>query len=701
MSLIRSLMGRRQFLAAAGVTSASALAYGRIANVINPAIQTGTTGASEKSGTACVKAASYRYSHLLSPLKIGNVTLKNRMSSNNAILHSLQGPENFISDGLRNYYVNLAANGAAFVTCRLNDETLKPRKERGDTDSGHEAIYENDDYGVQNYIFQLTDSIHAFGAKASIGMKVIVPSSFKKSQSAPGPGAELPIEMLKDMIDDTVKRAKFFQKMGFDMASIATPDISPFMKGRTDKYGGDIENCARWDAELCEAIKKACGQDFLIEHLVTIKVPSITRQERAVAYTMEDVIAMGKYWEGLIDILHLRASGGLANHPSSYNQEKDRPMMLPIAQAIKESGLKIKVSPNGGFQDLDFNDECIAKGKCDMIAMGHAFICDWEYGKKAYEGRGEDVVPCIMCDKCHGQSKYGVWSFCSVNPKLGVPEAVKLIKPPNTSKKIAVIGGGPAGMKAAITAAERGHRVTIYEKNNYLGGNLFHSDFAKYQWPVRDYKDYLIRQVKKAGIEVHLKTTVTPEMVKSKGYDVVLAGLGSEPVISKIPGADRKNIWNVTNVWGREQELGKNIVMIGGGEFGTETAIHLVQKGAKVTVITSEKRLAAPTGPFNLSVMIDMAEHLEGLIIITEAIAIGISGNKVTYRDAKGNEKSVQADNVVIYAGFKPRIEDAMKFYGSAGEFYMIGDCHENNTLIPGGNIQKTTRSAFFVASQI
>jgi NADPH-dependent 2,4-dienoyl-CoA reductase/sulfur reductase-like enzyme len=289
-----------------------------------------------------------------------------------------------------------------------------------------------------------------------------------------------------------------------------------------------------------------------------------------------------------------------------------------------------------------------------------------------------------------------------VNPKLGVPESVKLIKPSsNISKKIAVIGGGPAGMKAAITAAERGHRVIIYEKKDYLGGNLFHSDFAKCQWPVKDYKDYLIHQVKKVGIEVHLKTTATPEMIKSKGYDAVMVGLGSEPVISKIPGAYGKNIWNVTNVWGREQELGKNIVMIGGGEFGTETAIHLVQKGAKVTAITSEKKLATPTGPFNLSVMIDMAENLEGLTIITEAIATGISGNKVTYRDVEGNQKSVLADSVVIYAGFKPKTEDAMKFYGSAGEFYTIGDCHENNTLIPGGNIQKTTRSAFFAAAWI
>jgi 2,4-dienoyl-CoA reductase-like NADH-dependent reductase (Old Yellow Enzyme family)/thioredoxin reductase len=700
MSLIRSLIGRRQFLFAAGVTSASALAYGKIANAIDPVMQTGSAIASEKSGIADAKGASNKYSHLLSPLKIGNVILKNRMTSNNAILHSLQGPENYVSDGLRNYYINLAANGAAVVTCRLNEENFKTRAERGDTDSGHETIYENDDYGVQNYIYQMTDSIHAYGAKASIAIKVGAPQGFKLSQGSPGAGAEMPVEVIKERIEDTVKRALFFKSVGFDMVTLATPDISPYVKSRTDKYGGSIENQARFDLELCEAIKKACGQDFLIEHIFTIIEPKL-RRERAVASSLEDIIALSKYWESLIDIMQIRLSGGLANHPSAYNSEKNDPYTLHMAHAIKQSGVKILMSPNGGFQNLDFLEECIATGKCDLIAMGHAFICDWEYGKKAYEGRGKDVVPCIMCDKCHGQSKYGVWSFCSVNPKLGVPEAVKLIKPPGTSKKVAVIGGGPAGMKAAITAAERGHKVTIYEKNNYLGGNLFHSDFARCQWPVKDYKDYLIRQVKKAGIEVNLKVTATPEMIKAKGYDAVLVGLGSDPVISKMPGAEGKNIWNVTNVWGKEQELGKDIVIIGGGEFGTETAIHLVQKGARVTAITSEKRLATSTGPFHLSVMIDIAEHLEGLTIITGGIVTGISGNKVSYRDAKGNEKSVQADNVVIYAGFKPRTEDAMKFVGSAGQFYAIGDCHENNTLIPGGNIQKTTRSAFFSASQI
>jgi 2,4-dienoyl-CoA reductase-like NADH-dependent reductase (Old Yellow Enzyme family)/thioredoxin reductase len=706
---IKSLMGRRQFLVAAGVTSTSALAYSKIANVINPVIQTGTAIASEKAGIAGTKGTINRYPHLLSPVKIGNVILKNRMTSNNAIPHSLLGPENYLSDGMRNYYVNIAKNGAAVVTCRLNNENIMPRKERGDTDSGHEAIYENDDYGVQNYLFQLSDSIHAYGARATVGMKIVLPSGFKKSEDSPGPGAEMPIGMLRAIIDDTVKRAIFFKNMGYDMVTLATSDISPFVKNRTDKYGGSLENRARFDIELCEAIKKACGQDFLIEHLITIEEPSIARPDwslvptkRVMAYSLEDVITLSKYWEGLIDIMQIRLSGGNANHPCAYNQEKNKPYTLRMAQAIKDSGVKIKVSPNGGFQDLDFNEECIATGKCDFIAMGHAFICDWDYGKKAYEGRGEDVVPCIMCDKCHGQSKFGVWSMCSVNPKLGVPSAVKYIEtPPTSSKKVAVVGGGPAGMKAAITSAERGHKVTLFEKNDYLGGNLFHSDFAPCQYPVRDFKDYLIRQVKKTGIEVRLKTTATPDMIKSGGYDAVLAGLGSEVITPKIPGADSTKVWNITNIWGKEKELGKNIAFIGGGEFGTEAAIYLAQMGHKVTVLTSEKQIATATGPFNLVVMIDLAEHMDNLNIITEAITTRVSEGKAIYKDARGNEKSVPADSIVIYAGLKPRVDEAMKFYDSANEFITIGDCNDMGGLIPGGNIQKSIRNAFFAASQI
>jgi NADPH-dependent 2,4-dienoyl-CoA reductase/sulfur reductase-like enzyme len=332
-----------------------------------------------------------------------------------------------------------------------------------------------------------------------------------------------------------------------------------------------------------------------------------------------------------------------------------------------------------------------------MIAMGHAFICDWEYAKKAYAGRGDDVVPCIMCNKCHGLSQSGQWyTACSVNPKVGIDSAVRLIEAPGVSKKVAVIGGGPAGMKAALIAAERGHKATIYEKNAFLGGNLRHSDFSSYKWPIKDFKDHLVNQVKKAGIRVVLNTAATPEMIKKEGYDTVMLAIGTEPAVPKIPGADGKNVYNIINAYPKEKELGKNVTIVGGGEFGVETGIFLAKAGHTVTMLTSERQLMTMNRVHYPEQIMGTYQAMKNFSYKTSVTTTGISEGKVTYKDAKGNEKSVQADSVVVYAGLTPMRDEALKFYGSAPRFCLIGDCSDE-----GGNIQRSIRSAFFAASQV
>jgi NADPH-dependent 2,4-dienoyl-CoA reductase/sulfur reductase-like enzyme len=285
---------------------------------------------------------------------------------------------------------------------------------------------------------------------------------------------------------------------------------------------------------------------------------------------------------------------------------------------------------------------------------------------------------------------------CSVNPKMGIDAAVRVIENPSKSKKVAVIGGGPAGMKAALIAAERGHKVTLYEKNDFLGGQARHADFSPFKWPLKDFKDYLVRMLGKQGVEVLLKTEATPEMIKAKRYETVIVALGSEPIIPKISGADAKNVWTVLNVYGREKELGKNVAFIGGGQYGVETAMYLAKCGHDVTVLSSERQLVRPTGPHQLSGMIEAYQQMKNLTPITGVRATGISGGKVTYVDANGSEKSIQADSVVIYAGLKPRQDEAMKFSGTASQLLLIGECNGD-----GDGIQKSQRSAFFAGSQV
>ena len=163
-----------------------------------------------------------------------------------------------------------------------------------------------------------------------------------------------------------------------------------------------------------------------------------------------------------------------------------------------------------------------------------------------------------------------------------------------------------------------------------------------------------------------------------------------------IPGADGSNVWNVVNVYGEEKKLGKNVVLIGGGEIGSETGMYLARAGHNITALTTEKELLSPKGPHQQDVIIGVYESMDNFSIITEVTATGISDGKVTYKNTKGSKKSVQADSVVIYAGFKPRQDEALKFSGSASQILMIGDC---NGI--GGGVQAGQRSAFFAASQV
>jgi NADPH-dependent 2,4-dienoyl-CoA reductase/sulfur reductase-like enzyme len=532
---------------------------------------------------------------------------------------------------------------------------------------------------VHNYIDQLIEDIHCEGSLISGGLL----------------GGGMTGDVVT--IEEVVTEAKWYEDKGCDAVRVGSRNIE------------DREALAPF-IEQMQAIRKATN--LIIVAMILPYTPGLCRGGAGMGVggqagpfasgpQLEEVVAMAKMLEGSADIIQMKDAGHYTNHPNSFSMERDKPWMLRFSQAIKESGVKIIICPTGGFHDPALNDEFIASGKCDMVGMATPFFADPEYVKKLYEGRAEDIVPCVKCHDCHGISRTtGPWfDVCSVNPKWGLSETKKRsIRPPTVIKKVAVIGGGPAGMKAAITAAERGHKVTLYERSDTLGGLQQHTDFTPYKWAYKDFKDYLIRQIYKTGVEVLLSTEVTPEMIRAKGYEAVLVAVGAEPVVSKIPGSDGKNVYNILSVYSNMKALGKNVVLIGGGVYGTETGICLALSGHKVTALTSEEQLIPYEfqGPHNKEIQLDIIYTHDNFKYVLEAIPTSISEGKVTYKDAKGSEKSVQADSVVIYAGLRPRMDEAMQFSGSAGQVLFVGDCTGQ-----AGTLQKTIRSAFFMASQV
>ena len=663
-----------------------------------------------------------KYASLLSPIKLGNLVLKNRFVSGNSLPHFLQGPESYPSEQVINHVASCARNGAAIVT--FADWTNPNQRNSFNEDGRRFPMYDLNDPSVENYICQLTDQVHYYGSYISLSiMPFAAPDPMYDVYAVPavdvagvngtnmrdgavdynvgvlmrgGQAAkELTHEMIRDIIETQAQTMKRYQTLGFDMctlhfayrATLFSRFISPITNKRTDEYGGSIENRARFLIELCARIKELCGKDFPIEVQITAEEPGGT--------TIEDTIALAKLCEGYVDIFQFRAGDANRNHPTGYNSVLHKYHTLDACAKVKASGTKILCEPMGGYQDLDDAEEIIASGKADLIGAARAFFVDPEYHKKAKDGRGEDVLPCVRCNKCHVPSLTGNWnSFCTVNPEIGIAHKLdKLTTPPGEKKKVAVAGGGPAGMRAALYAANRGHEVTLYEQSDALGGQLKLMDYPTFKWPLVNYREYLKRQLEKAGVKVLLNTKATPEILIPEDYDVLIAALGALPKLPPVEGAEKAR--TIFETFGHHQEFGRKVVVIGGSESGTEAGMYLAENGHETLVLTRQNGLALDATPIHYRETIqEFYAELPNFSFITEVSATKIGDNYVEYRDKDGNVNRVACDSIVALGGMSPLQTEAMELYSCAQDFYMIGDCRQV------GNIHTGSRDAYSVTHQ-
>lgn len=656
------------------------------------------------------------YSHLLSPVTIGNVTLKNRISSPDASLHLLQGPETFPADGYRAWVIQMAKSCAYMVMSPWSNPT---QRTIGMADSVRMQNFDMEDPSVSNYFSKMCDDIHFYGSKiliSTIPFRLPWPQGYNLDGQGgmflPGqpvePKKALPAERMGELVENYVNYVANYKTFGYDGVSLnISMLIGKNRNHRTDEYGCDTpENAARLPKLLFGTIKQRLGRDFITEAYVYGEMDHI--------YSKEFMAAVVKELEDVVDIVSIKEKDAATNHPTGFQFQKGQHTCFTYAKAIRDTGAKVLVGVNGGFQDPQELDGYLAEGKCDLIAMARGLFADEEYMEKCLTGRGEDIVPCIWCNKCHGTMTPPWISFCSVNPRLGIdPMLLKTLPEGHSSKKTAVIGGGPIGMRAAIMAAQQGHQVTLFEQTDYLGGQLKHSDYVSFKWPLRDYKNYLVRQLRKNGVTVRMQTKATPELLEQEGFEAVIAATGAVPNIPAFAqdaeGKLLPGLKTCLDVFGHEAELGKRVVIVGGSETGVETGMHLCELGHKVTVLTRQFELAHDASHLHAITMAivtyDPEDHHEIIKCawekypnfrgIVHASTTAVTPTSVTYLDQDGVSHRLEADSVVICGGMKAQRDEALAFYGSAPRFFMTGDCEKV------ANLQAGNRSAMGKVAQL
>ncbi len=663
------------------------------------------------------------YKKMFSPLRIGNVILKNRLCYPNASLHCLQGPETFPADSFIAHVSGLAKSGAALVVVADWDNYPAQRMPGAMEDFVHMQAFDMKDPSVHNYFSALAADVHMYGSKLLVSTKMPMPQGYAlnrvhRPSMLTGKMEELealPAERMEEAIELYVKKISLYKSLGYDGLNIrADSFLLPAENERTDDYGGSVQNRTRLLLDALRRVKQTLGSDFIIEVAVHGEQPIGYGPGAVTGYSHEDFLEFAKLSEGVVDILQLREKNAALAHPLPFNSKKHVYPTIEYARSARAAGVKTLLSVNGGYQDPDDIERYLEEGVIDLVSMARTFLCEPHYEEKVREGRVAEITPCLRCNLCHGNFRPPWISVCSVNPEIGIQHKLdRFVQPARRHKKVAVIGGGPAGMKAAIVAAERGHDVTLYEKSDYLGGLLVHAEYFTFKWTLKDFRDWLVRELERVGVKVVMNTAPAPEALTAAGFDTVLAALGSTPRLpTNIAGlrdeSGRPLYPTCYDVFGKEAELGQKVVIVGGSETGVETAMYLAENGHEVTVLTRQDEIAYDASHLHYITMCDLVrgedgrsrmisawEKYDGLDWIVNATTTKVEGRSVVYLDREGAEHTIEADNIVICGGVIPNAEVAMAYGSCTDEFYAVGDC------AGAGNIQRCMRDAWGKANRV
>lgn len=637
------------------------------------------------------------FSHLFSPIKVGETVVKNRVFM--PPISTNLADKGYVTDALVAHYAARAKGGVGLIVTEVT--TVEPT-----------YIYLPGDMSIHDDSFipgwkKLTEAVHQYDCK-------ILPQLFHPAYMAfPIPGTprliapsnvgpyyakEAPRSVTKEELKVIIKQfgeaALRVKTAGADGVEIHAAHahgllggfLSPLYNKRTDEYGGDISCRLRLTLEVIEEVRKMCGKDFIID--VRISGDEYTDG----GLNINDMIYVSKTLEKAgVDMLHVSGGTTIARGSSIPAPGTKMGSHALLSEEIKKH-VSIPVATVGRITEPWIADELIANDKADICMIGRANLCDAEFVNKAMDGHVEDIRPCIGCLRCLTGIMFGKRVSCTINPSLEI-ENEDTIKEAEEKKNILVIGSGPAGMEAAFVAHKRGHHVVLCEKDDKLGGemNLAAVPIAKQDLTL--VIKYMAHKLE--GVDVRLNTEVTLEMLKNefKDYEVI-AGTGASPIVIN-PFTQFKSWMTADDVLAGRAFPGRKIVIIGGGSVGCETADYLAPlindlfpRNRDVTILEMANGVMMnESGPGRSLLVRRMME--KGVKIITSAKVDSVTETEINYTQDDVTHTIKDADTLIFAAGYKknPAVEEMLEESGL--NYHMIGDAHEI------GNIKTAITEAY------
>lgn len=450
--------------------------------------------------------------------------------------------------------------------------------------------------------------------------------------------------------------------------------LSPYYNTRTDAYGGSLENRAKFPLMVIDRIRERCGDKFLIEYRMS------GSEEIEGGLTIEDAAAFARMLDGKVDFIHVsagldtEAAQAVRTHPTMFLPHG---VNVKYAAAVKAAGVKTPVVTIGGITSPALAEEILAAGQADIVAMARPLIADPHLPEKAALGRTEEITPCLRCLDCLTGMHTGEHFQCSVNPSAGRELRYRnFVQPVGRVKKVLVVGGGPAGLKAAATAAERGHDVTLCEKSDALGGFLKFTDYDDLKIDLYRLKEHLIYMCRKSGAKILLNTEVSADYVRENGFDAVILAAGSLAAKPPIPGLDDPRVQHATVAYTQLDKLGRHVAVLGGGLIGCETALFLAKAGHEVTIVEMLDEIAPEANWMHKEGMMQAFAETPNLHVRAGLRVTGIQdGKTVSAADKNGAAHQIEADSVIYALGLRSNMEAYESLIYAAPQVIPVGDC--------------------------